>query len=174
MFWYTFRRARFSSLACKKSWCKIQPFQKPTSNKPTQQEKQSYKSYDFWLSKSITLNDSANSTKNISKLSCLRQFKNIKDSDVQEKEKCLRNGKKKVVCTASIWNHSIVSHLVKRKRKVVYRMYCSSQLMDTDHQWNYLHTNHSLDILSKWKNKNMQVLPIKGWKRVISEKQEGV
>ena len=42
MFWYTFSRARFSSLACKKSWCETQPFEEPTCNKPIQQEKQSY------------------------------------------------------------------------------------------------------------------------------------
>ena len=34
------------------------------------------KIYDFWLSKSITSNNSANDTENISELSYLRQFRN--------------------------------------------------------------------------------------------------
>ena len=47
--------------------------------------------------------------KNISKLIHLRQFKNIKDPDVQEKEKCLKNGTKKVTCIGSkkIYTESI-------------------------------------------------------------------
>ena len=47
--------------------------------------------------------------KNISKLIHLRQFKNIKDPDVQEKEKCLKNKTKKVTCTGSkkIYTESI-------------------------------------------------------------------
>ena len=51
--------------------------------------------YDFWLSKSITSNDSANNTKKIPKLNFLRQFKNINDPDIPENEKCLKNGTKK-------------------------------------------------------------------------------
>ena len=65
--------------------------------------------YDFWLSKSITSNDSANITKKISKLNFLRQFKNINDPDIQENEKCLIYGTKKVICSASkkIYTESI-------------------------------------------------------------------
>lgn len=66
---------------------------------PCIKDTESYQNiHDFWLSKSITSNDSAhNAQKNISKLSYLRQFENIKDPDVQEKEKCLKNGTKKVI-----------------------------------------------------------------------------
>ena len=112
----TLRRARFSSLTCKKIWCKTQPFEKLICNKPIQQEKHSYittqsyqKIYDFSLSKSITSNDSANSTKNISKLTYLRQVKKIRDPDVQEKEKYSKNKTQKVICTASkkIYTESI-------------------------------------------------------------------
>ena len=65
--------------------------------------------YDFWLSKPITSNDSDNNTKKIPKLNFLRQFKNINDPDIQENEKCLKNGTKKVICSASkkIYTESI-------------------------------------------------------------------
>ena len=46
--------------------------------------------YDFWLSKSLLKKQ-----KNISKLKYLRNLKNMKDPDIQEKEKCLKNGTKK-------------------------------------------------------------------------------
>ena len=65
--------------------------------------------YDFWLNNSITSNDSANNTKKIPKMTFLKQFKNIEDPDIIEKEKQLKSGSKKVMyeATKKIYTDSV-------------------------------------------------------------------
>ena len=52
--------------------------------------------YDFWLSKSITLNYSTNNIKRITKKDFLQQYKEINDSNVMENEVMLKNGSKNI------------------------------------------------------------------------------
>lgn len=65
--------------------------------------------YDFWVQNSITSNDSVNSTKKITKLAYLKQYKKIVDPDVREEEKKRKKSSNVtlIVATKRIYTESI-------------------------------------------------------------------
>jgi len=71
--------------------------------------------YDFWLQNSITLNDSTNSSKRVSKMSFSTDFKEITDENVWEEEKTRKKGSKvkMIVGTKRIYTDSVRT-LLKR------------------------------------------------------------
>ena len=81
---------------------------KPSSNRKSYSVPQK-EVYDFWLQNSITFNDSTNSTKRISKMSFMRNFKEIKDENIREEEKTHKKGSKlkMVVATKRIYTNSV-------------------------------------------------------------------
>ena len=81
---------------------------KPSSNRKSYSVPQQ-EVYDFWLQNSITSNDSTNSTKRISKMSFMRNFKEIKDENIREEEKTHKKGSKlkMVVATKRIYTDSV-------------------------------------------------------------------
>lgn len=64
--------------------------------------------YEFWIQNSITSNDSANSTKRITKMAFLKKFKHITDPEVREEEKALKSGSKvMILATKRIYTDSV-------------------------------------------------------------------
>ena len=65
--------------------------------------------YDFWFQNSITSNDSANTTKRVSKINFLKSFKVITDPQVREEVKTRkkRSTVKMVVATKRIYTDSV-------------------------------------------------------------------
>ena len=81
---------------------------KPSSNRKNYSIPQQ-EVYDFWLQNSITSNDSTHSTKRISKMSFMRNFKEIKHENIREEEKTHKKGSKlkMVVATKRIYTDSV-------------------------------------------------------------------